>query len=51
MKKKIKMTRKMEKGLAACKKYLYKWKIKINPNKTQAIIFPYNNSPKRSAKL
>ena len=38
----------MESGFAACRKYFYKWKIKINPNKTQAIIFPYNNSPKRS---
>lgn len=38
---------KMEKGLLACNKYFHKWKIKINPIKTQAIIFPYNKSPKR----
>lgn len=38
---------KMEKGFAACDRYLYKWKIKINPIKTQTIVFPYNNSPKR----
>lgn len=41
------LLKKMEKGFTACRKYFYKWKIKINPNKTQAIIFPYNNSPKR----
>ena len=28
-------------------KYFKKWKIKINNEKTQAIIFPFNNSPKR----
>lgn len=28
-------------------KYFKKWKIKINHEKTQAIIFPYNKSPKR----
>lgn len=42
------LLKKMEKGFSACNKYLYKWKIKINPNKTQAIIFPFNNSPKRT---
>lgn len=41
------LQKKMEKGFNACNKYFYKWKIKINPNKTQTIIFPYNNSPKR----
>ncbi|KAI8126988.1 putative RNA-directed DNA polymerase from transposon X-element [Lucilia cuprina] len=41
------LLRKMEKGLSACTKYFHKWRIKINPNKTQAIIFPYNKSPKR----
>lgn len=43
------LLKKMEKGLLACNKYFYKWKIKINPNKTQAIIFPFNKSPKRLA--
>lgn len=38
---------KMEKGFTACNKYFRKWKIKINANKTQAIIFPFNKSPKR----
>lgn len=42
------LLKKMEKGLATCDKYFYKWKIKINPTKTQAIIFPYNKSPKRT---
>lgn len=41
------LLKKMERSFAACRKYFYKWKIKINPNKTQTIIFPYNNSPKR----
>lgn len=39
--------KKMEKGFASCKKYFHKWKIKINSSKTQSIIFPFNNSPKR----
>lgn len=42
------LLKKMENGFAACAKYFYKWKIKINMNKTQVIIFPYNNSPKRT---
>lgn len=41
------LLKKMEKGLLACNKYFQKWKIKINPNKTQAIVFPFNKSPKR----
>lgn len=41
------LLKKMENGLASCNKYLRKWKIKINPAKTQAIIFPFNKSPKR----
>lgn len=41
------LLKKMEKGLGMCNKYFNKWKIKINPSKTQAIIFPYNKSPKR----
>ncbi|KAI8123515.1 putative RNA-directed DNA polymerase from transposon X-element [Lucilia cuprina] len=40
----------MEKGLVSCNKYFNKWKIKINPIKTQAIIFPFNKSPKRLAR-
>ena len=27
--------------------YFHKWKIKINESKTDAIIFPFNKSPKR----
>lgn len=37
----------MELSLMACNKYFNKWKIKLNYNKTQAIIFPFNKSPKR----
>lgn len=37
----------MEKSLIHCNKFYEKWKIKINHSKTQAIIFPYNKSPKR----
>lgn len=42
------LLKKMEKSLLACNKYFRKWKIKINHDKTQAIIFPFNKSPKRS---
>lgn len=41
----------MKKGLMACQRYFKKWKIKINHNKTQAIIFPYNKSPRRIPSL
>ena len=41
------LLKKMENGLQTCNKYFFKWKIKINPSKTQAIIFPFNRSPKR----
>lgn len=42
------LLKKMEKSLVSCSKYFTKWKIKINDDKTQAIIFPYNKSPKRT---
>ena len=42
------LLKKMKNGFSACAKYFCKWKIKINTDKTQTIIFPYNNSPKRS---
>lgn len=41
------LLKKMELSLKSCNKYFRKWKIKINNNKTQAIIFPFNKSPKR----
>lgn len=41
------LLKKMELGLKSCNNYFKKWKIKINNNKTQAIIFPFNRSPKR----
>lgn len=39
--------KKMKKSIIHVRKYFTKWKIKINEEKTQAIIFPYNKSPKR----
>lgn len=41
------LLKKMEKSLKLCNKYFSKWKIKINHEKTQSIIFPYNKSYKR----
>lgn len=41
------LMKKMENSLVACNKYFRKWKIKINQEKTQTIIFPWNKSPKR----
>lgn len=37
----------LHKGLQSCNRYLKKWKIQLNAAKTQAIIFPFNKSPKR----
>ena len=37
----------MKISLLHAQKYFKKWKIKINSNKTQAIISPFNKSPKR----
>lgn len=34
-------------GMNTCNKYFRKWKIQLNTSKTQAIIFPFNKSPKR----
>ena len=31
--------------------YYRNWKIKMNESKTQAIIFPFNKSPKRNASI
>lgn len=42
------LVKRLEKGLEASKKYYKKWKININVEKTQAIIFPFNKSPKRT---
>lgn len=41
------LLKKMERSLVACNEYFRKWKIKINRQKTQSIIFPWNKSPKR----
>lgn len=40
--------KKMKRALIHAQKFFVKWKIKINEAKTQAIIFPYNKSPKRA---
>lgn len=37
----------LNKGLKSFNRYLKKWKIQLNAAKTQAIIFPFNKSPKR----
>lgn len=39
--------KRMQLTLSTIQKYFDKWKIKVNDGKTQAIIFPYNKSPKR----
>lgn len=40
--------KKLQMSLHAVQKYLKKWKIKLNDGKTQAILFPFNRSPKRT---
>lgn len=42
------IVKRMRKSLIHVGKYFEKWKIKINEGKTQAIIFPFNKSPKRN---
>lgn len=37
----------MQRALNSASKYFSKWKIKINEQKSQAILFPFNKSPKR----
>lgn len=39
--------KRMQRSLNSASKYFTKWKIKINEDKSQAIIFPFNNSRKR----
>lgn len=47
------IVKRMQKAIVSASKYFTKWKIKVNECKSQAILFPYNKSPKRipSAKL
>lgn len=42
------ITKRLKKGFEDSIKYYSKWKIKVNTGKTQAILFPYNKSPKRN---
>lgn len=39
--------KRLQDSLNRAEKYFSKWKIKINNDKTQAIIFPFNKSPNR----
>lgn len=41
-------TKNLNRAMASTTKYFSHWKIKINTNKTQAIIFPFNRSRKRT---
>lgn len=41
------IVKKLHHSLKSTNRFLKKWKIQLNATKTQAIIFPYNNSPKR----
>ena len=41
----------MKKGLLHAQKYFKQWKMKINENKTQAIIFTFNKSPRKIASI
>lgn len=40
--------KKLQNALININKYLNKWKIRMNTNKTQAILFPFNKSAKRN---
>lgn len=39
--------KRLQSSINSCQKYLKKWRIQLNYGKTQAIIFPFNKSPKR----
>lgn len=41
------IVKRMQKSLNSANKFFTKWKIKINEDKSQAIIFPFNNSRRR----
>ena len=43
--------KRLKESLSCTEKYFLKWKIKINQEKTQAIIFPFNKFPKRIPSL
>lgn len=43
----ITICKRLQRSLSRIEKYYDKWKIKINPAKTQAIIFPFNNQRRR----
>jgi hypothetical protein len=42
------IVKKLNKSITTINKYYKNWKIKINAGKTQAVLFPYNNSRKRT---
>lgn len=41
------IVKKLKNSLTSASRYFSKWKIRINQEKTQAILFPFNKSPKR----
>lgn len=45
------IVKKLEQSLQKTETFYSKWKIKINSNKTQAILFPFNKSPKRNPSI
>lgn len=40
------IVKKMEKSMTVTAKYMSRWKIKMNEEKTQVILFPYSRSPR-----
>ena len=46
-----KIIKSMKKVIHSSRIFFHKWKIKINESKTDAIIFPFNKSPKRDPTL
>lgn len=42
------IVKRMQNVLISAEKYFHKWKIKVNEEKSQAILFPFNKSPKRT---
>lgn len=43
--------RRLNEAFGSLRQYFHKWKVKINSTKTQAIIFPFNNSRRRAPSI
>lgn len=41
------IVKRMQKCISSANKYYSKWNIKVNEDKTQTVLFPFSNSPKR----